>query len=95
MSDQFEQKKKKDKKNKQFSEPEMKDSSENDEMNSNPYLTSQAADRKKIKELEEQVKNLEARFRLLEDLVPQELSNLSEQVATMGQFVGFDTGEKK
>ncbi|MBF0446233.1 MAG: hypothetical protein HQL68_11650 [Magnetococcales bacterium] len=92
MSDQFEQKKKKDKKNRQILESE---TPENTDTTANTDQTSQAADRKKIQELEEQVKILESRFRLLEDLVPQELRNLSEQVATLGQWVGYDKGEKR
>ena len=92
MSENFDQKKKKDKKNKQALKSEME---KNTDKASNPYQTSQAADRKKIEELEEQVKILESRFRLLEDLVPQELRNLSEQVTQIGKWVGYDKGEKK
>jgi hypothetical protein len=95
MSDQIEQKKKKDKKNRQFLEPETTETTEISDTTANPYQTSQAVDRKKIQELEEQVKILESRFRLLEDLVPQELRNLSEHVAKLGQWVGYDKGETK
>ncbi|MBF0384180.1 MAG: hypothetical protein HQL69_24475 [Magnetococcales bacterium] len=91
MSDQFEHKKKKDKKNKQVLDSE---NLENPENPANPYLTGQEENRKKIEALEEQVKILESRFRLLEDLVPQELRNLSEQVTNLGKFVGYDKGER-
>jgi hypothetical protein len=55
---------------------------------------SEPEDKKRIKELEERVKILETRFKLLEDLAPKELRSLSNRVTTLGQWVGYDKGEK-
>jgi hypothetical protein len=94
MSDQFDQKKKKGKKDKFNSGSEFELDTTEPKI-ANPYQTNQTNDRRKIQELEEQIKILESRFRLLEDMVPKELRNLSNRVMTLGQWVGYDKGEKQ
>lgn len=92
MGEPLEEKKKKGKKDKR-----------NQILNSDdaePYafkmqqISQQTAQGERIAELEERVKMLETRFKLMEDLVPKELRNLSNRLTTIGQWVGYDKGEK-
>jgi hypothetical protein len=92
MSDQFDLKKKKAKKDKNGY---VSESAGNETPDSSLQQMNQTADKRKIQELEERIKTLESRFRLLEDFVPKELRNISGRVVTLGQWVGYDKGEKQ
>ncbi|MBF0448609.1 MAG: hypothetical protein HQL67_10435 [Magnetococcales bacterium] len=86
MNDSLDPKKKKSRKDKQpfYSE----------EQNMPNTLDNAREMQEKIEMLEEKVAILETRFRLLEEMVPKELRSLSNRIATLGRWVGYDKGEK-
>ncbi len=92
MSEHAEHKKKKSKKDKSGTDSDFDSAPD---MNGDSFQSGQSAEGRKIVELEEQVRILESRFRILEDMVPNELRNLSDRLTNIGQWVGYDKGEKK